>query len=329
MPASDNYELQDYSFGSGTNNSTSENYGLFGILGEVEFGNLTSENFQTHLGLTYLTALATPPAPTFTNPGTNYDRLHLTINTGDNPSETLYAIAISADNFTDDIRYIKNDNTIGDTLETNDYKTYAGWGGATGEYVTGLMQETTYTIKVRAKQNEFTESVYSPVASATTSTAQLTFSVNSPTITFNNLNSSNNYTDESKTTVLTTSTNAYNGYVVNARQTQQLTAIGIGTISDFTSPNSAPTSWSGYGFGYTTNDSDLTGGTANRFTNGGPNYAGFTTASPGDPVADHPGPITTAISNEQFTITYKVAVSNTQPAAEYTTDILYIVVPSY
>jgi len=157
----------------------------------------------------------------------------------------------------------------------------------------------------------------------------LIFSVDSSTLNFDNLNAGNSYTDSGKTTVLTTSTNAYNGYVINARETQPLTATGVDTIADFGSPNSNPVAWAGYGFGYTTNDNDLTGGTADRFTNGGTNYAGFTTSSPGDPVADHPGPVTTAISNEQFTIGYKVAVQSTQKAAKYTTDRLYIVVPSY
>ncbi len=329
MPQSTNYQLQSYSFGSGTASSSSQTYNLFGAAGEVEIGSSSSQTLNTTGGLTYLMQANVPGIPTLTNPGNNYDRLKFIIDTDNNPSDTVYAIAISTDNFVSDIRYIKSDNTIGTSLTASDYQTYTAWGGATGAYVTGLVQGTTYYIKVKAKEGDFTESQYSSVASATTSNAQLTFSVDSSTLTFDNLNAGNSYTDSNKTTVLTTSTNAYNGYVINARETQPLTATGFGTIADYGSPNSAPTAWSGYGFGYTTNDSSLTGGTADRFTNGGPNYAGFTTSSPGDPVADHPGPVTSSISNEQFTISYKVAVQNTQKAAKYTTNILYIVVPSY
>lgn len=329
FPESDNYKIQEYSFGAGgTNNSTSESFGLSGVAGGVEFGRPTSENFQLGSGLSFMLQANVPGAPTFTNPSDNYDRLKFVLNTSNNPADTEYAIYISSDNFVSDTRYIKSDNTIGTTLTNADFQTYANWGGASGEFVTGLEQAKTYTIRVKARQGDFTESELSPSAQAATTTPSLTFSVSANNITFNNLNSGNAYTDSSKTTVLTTSTNAYNGYVVNARSTGPLTGSGE-TIVDYTSPNSGPTTWAGNGFGYTTNDSDLTGGTANRFTSGGAKYAGFTTSSPGDPVADHVGPVTEAILNEQFTISYRVTVPSSQKAAQYETTVLYIVVPSY
>lgn len=330
FPSSDNYQIQEYSFGSGgTKGSSSDNFGLFGTAGQVEFGRPSSANFKMGSGLSYIMQANVPGAPTFTNLSSNYDRLHFIINTSNNPTDTQYAIAISTDNFATDTKYIKNDDTIGATLTNADFQTYANWGGGTGEYLTGLAQNTTYTIKVKARQGDFTESAYGPTDDAVTLTPSLTFSVDSDIVTFDNLNSGNSHTDSSKITVLTTSTNAYNGYLINARSTGALTAAGYGTIADFGSSNSSPATWTGNGFGYTTNDSDLTGGTANRFTSGGPKYAGFTTSSPGDPVADHPGPVTTAISNENFTISYRVTTSETQPAARYSTTVLYIVVPSY
>ena len=330
LPSSTNYKIQSYGFGSGgTASSSSQTFNLFGIAGELESASSSSQNYNIGSGLTFLLKANIPAAPTFTNPSNNYDRLKFILNTSGNPTDTTYAIAISEDNFADDIRYIKSDNTIGTTLAASDWQSYANWGGASGEYVTGLDQGTTYYIKVKAKRGDFTESEYGPTASVATTNASLTFSIDSSTLTFSNLNSGNSYTDSAKTTVLETSTNAYNGYIVNARETAALTATGLGTIADYGSPNSAPTTWSGYGFGYTTNDSDLTGGTADRFTNGGAKYAGFTTSSPGDPVADHAGPVTSEISNEQFTISYRVSVSDTQKAGEYSTTVLYIVVPSY
>jgi hypothetical protein len=329
FPASTNYQIQEYSFGAGgTQNSTSANYGLSGVAGQVEFGRPSSANFQMGSGLTFMEQANVPAASTFTNPSDNYDRLQFIINTSNNPADTTYAIAISTDNFASDTRYIKSDNTIGMTLANADFQSYANWGGASGEYVTGLLQNTTYTIKVKARQGDFTESEYGPTTQAVTSAPSLTFSVSSNNVAFNNLNSGNSYTDTTKTTVLTTSTNAYNGYIINARSTGPLTA-GATTIPDYASPNSAPTTWSGYGFGYTTNDNDLTGGTANRFTSGGAKYAGLTTSSPGDPVADHAGPVTESILNEQFTISYRVSVPSSQRAAQYNTSVLYIVVPSY
>lgn len=330
FPASSNYQIQEYSFGSGgTQNSSSTNYGLSGVAGQVEFGRPSSANFQMGSGLSFMHQANVPGAPNFTNPSDNYDRLRFILNTSNNPEDTTYAIYISTDNFVSDIRYIKNDNTIGTTLTNADFQTYSHWGSASGEYVTGLVQGTTYTIRVKARQGDFTESELSPSAQAATTTPSLTFSVSANNITFNNLNAGNSYTDSTKTTILTTSTNAYNGYVVNARSTGALTATGFGTIADYTSPNSSPTSWSGNGFGYTTNDNDLTGGTNNRFTSGGAKYAGFTTSSPGDPVADHTGPVTSAIASEQFTIGYRITVPTTQKAAQYSTTVHYIVVPSY
>jgi hypothetical protein len=329
-PSSINYKIQEYNFGAGGSaSSSSQNYRMNGMAGQVEFGRPFSASFKVGSGLTYTMQASVSAAPTFTNPSSNYDRLKFMLNPGTSPTDVTYAIAISTDNFAADTRYIKSDNTIGTTLTNADFQTYSAWGGASGAYITGLSQNTTYTIKVKARQGNYTESEYSQTAQATTLTPSLTFSVSSDTLTFNNLNASNSYTDSSKTTVLTTSTNAYNGYIINARSTGPLSASGFGTIADYTSPNSAPTTWSGLGFGYTTDDSSLTGGTVNRFTSSGPKYAGFTTSSPGDPVADHAGPVTTAISNENFNISYKVVTDQNQKAAKYTTTVLYIVVPSY
>src|SRR5437660_990397 len=85
-PSSTNFELKQYSFGSGgtDTNTTSTNFKLFGTAGEVEFGRPTSTNFKAGSGLTYLLNVNVPLAPTFTNPATNYDRLQFVINQGGN-----------------------------------------------------------------------------------------------------------------------------------------------------------------------------------------------------------------------------------------------------
>ncbi len=77
-PASTNYKLQNYSFGSGgTTNSTSTNYKLNGVAGEVEFGKPSSSNFKAGTGLTYMMKANVPPAPTLSTPANNYDRIKL------------------------------------------------------------------------------------------------------------------------------------------------------------------------------------------------------------------------------------------------------------
>ncbi|KXK07716.1 MAG: hypothetical protein UZ21_OP11001000938 [Microgenomates bacterium OLB22] len=325
-PQSTTYELKEYGFsGGGTTGVDSTSYSLFGLVGETEYGQLQSTNYSANTGLTFTIIAHVPAAPSFTNPSNNYDRLKFVIDNGGNPTDAKFAIGISSDDFVT-TRYIQDDNTVGASLGSEDWQTYTNWGGASGEYVTGLTPGTTYKIKVKAKQGNFTETPWSATASVATVQPSLTFGVSADSITFDNLYGGNSWTDSSKSTVLTTSTNAYNGYTIYAHVTQALT-FGATTIPNYAGTNASPTTWSGYGFGYNTSDTDLTGGTANRFS--GSKYAGFITTATGDPVADHAGPVTTEISNEQFTISYRVTTQETQKAGTYNTTALYVVIPNY
>jgi hypothetical protein len=149
---------------------------------------------------------------------------------------------------------------------------------------------------------------------------ELIFSLDSTSKTFGVVTPGANPTDVSST--LTTSTNSSTGYVVYAWATQVMTK-GSDTLSDWSGTNSAPTTFGNgsFGFGYTTDDSSLTGGTANRFTNGGAKYAGFTHVGPGDPVADRTsGPVTGSTD----TIGYRLAASTVQAAGTYGTVIVYV-----
>lgn len=323
-PQSTTYELKEFGFGSGgTTSNDSTTYSLFGTAGEIDNEKLDSTTYTTGNGLIYTVVSNVPPSPTFTNPSNYYDRLRFILDTGGNPTDTTFAIGISTDNFVT-TRYIQSDNTVGTTLGSEDWQTYTTWGGASGALVTGLIPNTTYKIKVKAKQGNFTESPWGPTATASTVLPSLSFGISSPTLTFTNLSSSNSWTDSSKTTTLTTTTNANNGYIIYGRDTAPLT-YNSNTIANYASSNSSPTTWSGTGFGYTTDDNNLTGGTANRFTSGGPKYAGFGTTSPGDPVADNTGPA----SSEVFTISYRVTANATTPAGRYQTTVLYVIVPTY
>lgn len=327
-PRSSSYEIVDYGFGAGgANNISSGSYALFGTLGDTSVGSMSSSIYNIGAGLEFTLMATAPAAPSFVNDGSTYDRLKITLNPQSFATDTEFAIMITPDNY-QTIRYVQSDGTVGNTLGNEDFQTYTSWGGSSGSYITGLLQNTTYKVRVKARHGAFTEGRWGPQASATTSVPSLTFGVDEATITFDHLNSGNSYTDSSQTTILTTSTNAYNGYIVTGYTTQPLT-LGAVTIPQYASTNASPTNWSGTGFGYTTNDSNLTGGTPNRFTNGGPNYAGFTNTPPGDPVADHAGPVTNAISNEQFTISYRITTASTQQAGQYSTTVIYIVTPEY
>lgn len=151
----------------------------------------------------------------------------------------------------------------------------------------------------------------------------LTMALNSSSVTFGTIQPGSTPSDQ--TTTVTTTTNANTGYVVYAWSTQPLT-YGSFTISDWTGTNTSPTSFNAgsFGFGYTTDDASLTGGTANRFTSGGAKYAGFAhtgpTASSNEPVADATAPVTA----DAHVISYRVYPSGTQSAQTYSTVIIYV-----
>lgn len=234
-PTSTTYELKQFGFGSGgTENADSTTYSMFGIAGELDLGRPTSTTYALNSGLTYTMQANVPPAPAFTNPGSNYDRLLIVVNTGNNPTDGKFAIAISRDNFVSDTKYVQSDYTIGSVLGLEDWQLYTGgagtgWGGASGFYVTGLNENTTYTIKVAAKHGNYTEVGFGPTAQIATSVPSLSFGLDAASVTFN-LNTSNSYSDTTKSTVFTTSTNAYNGYVIYGRNTGPLT-LGANTIA--------------------------------------------------------------------------------------------------
>ena len=178
QPASDNYKLNEYGFGAGgTTGSESDNYSLFGIAGQVESGQSESDSYKTNGGLTFMMQANVPPAPTFTNPDDYYNKLHLVINTGNNPDDSLFAIAISTDNFVADTKYVQSDNTVSSTLGLEDWQDYTTWGGASGFNIINLNPGTTYTVKVAASQGAYTQSGFGPTAQAVTSNPTLVFDI--------------------------------------------------------------------------------------------------------------------------------------------------------
>lgn len=177
MPASTNYQLKDFGFGSGgVGNATSGSYALDGVSGEQSAGSLAGSSYNLGSGLLFTNQANVPPAPTFTNPSSYYNKLKIVLDTGSNPSDTLFAIAISTDNFTTTY-YVQSDNTVGAVLGLEDYQTYTTWGGASGILIIGLTPGTAYKVKVKAWQGKFTETGYGPTATASTVSPQLTFDI--------------------------------------------------------------------------------------------------------------------------------------------------------
>jgi hypothetical protein len=177
MPAGTTYKLQSYGVGSGgVANSVSGSYALEGTVGEVSGTQMSGTTYKIGAGLIPTQLANVPNAPTLTNPANYYNKLNLVLDTGNNPDDTKFAIAISSDNFVT-TQYVKSDHTVSSSLAITDYQTFAAWGGASGFNIIGLLPTTTYTVKVRAMQGKFTESGWSPTASATTANPALTFDI--------------------------------------------------------------------------------------------------------------------------------------------------------
>ena len=328
----------------GTHYATSASYQLRATIGGVEsIGESTSTTYKVKSGFQYYDDTAPDITSAVVNDGSGADIDEQTSLNTIQANWSGFSDPESGLRTTDPYEYAirrKSDGYFWSST-TSAWQAGAIWyaTSTTAISVTPVYLRTseTYYVSVRAYNNA------GMVSSAVDSdgvkvTPSLSFSLSSTTVNFGELNSVNNFTATGYTTT-TVSTNAYNGYIITAWETSLLTNGGGDTIANWSGTNSSPTAWSGNcpnnnecGFGYTTNDSSLSGGSADRFTNGGPKYAGFTTSGPGDPVADHTAKVdgsTGEVSGEQFVITYKVSVNSTQAAGTYNTTIVYVATAQY
>lgn len=179
LPATTNYKLNSYGFGSGgVVNSQTATYSLEGTTGELS-GNTGSTANSTNKPGYVETQQANVPklASLDNNGGLYYNKLHFVIDEQSNPSDAKYLIAVSSDNFVTDTKYLQPDGTLSATLSLSDYQTYSSWGGASGGLIIGLLPSTTYYVKLKATQGKYSESAYGPVSSQATASPTLTFSL--------------------------------------------------------------------------------------------------------------------------------------------------------
>lgn len=185
VSSSSHFKLQDYGVNSGgTNSSASATYKAQGTTGEVTGNSTAGTTYKLKPGSISVEQSNVPPAPTLGN-GSDayYNKLSFIINTGNNPSDATYSVAVSTTSNFASTSYVQADGTLGSSPVYRDYTT---WGGAGGSLAIGLSQNTTYYFKVNASDGKFTTSAYGPSASIATGAPALTFSV-SP----NNLNLGN------------------------------------------------------------------------------------------------------------------------------------------
>jgi hypothetical protein len=108
-----------------------------------------------------------------------YDRARFEIDTNDNPTDTLYAIQISKDNFSSDIRYIDASTYQPETYishNINDFRTKTQWENDTFN-ILGLDQATQYYLRIIALHGDFTQTEEGPSQTAITAGTTSSFDI--------------------------------------------------------------------------------------------------------------------------------------------------------
>lgn len=334
VPSSSNYTLKSYDVGTGgTSSSTSTNYQLNGISGAQAGSNSmqssTSYGLQTGVNSTINSNV--PPAPTFTNPSNYYDRLILVVNTGSNPTDTKYLIAISADNFAT-TSYVQSDNSIASSQAIANYQSYAAWGGASGFAVLGLQPATTYKVKVKALQGKFTGSIFGPTASAATVSTSVSVSLTTSltstppfVVDFTSL-TPGNVTNGNADAVIGLTSNANNGGTIYVRDINAglLSTLSGNTIASNTADLSVAAS--GYGAQVTSVSQASGGPLASQppYNGSASNVGGLLTAL--QPVMSTTGPVT----NGSGTVRLMAKASlSTQSASDYGDTVTLVVAMNF
>ncbi len=108
-----------------------------------------------------------------------YDKARFEIDINENPTDTLYAVMISEDNFNSDIRYIDGATFWPEEQTTHnlsDFLTKTDWETEVFN-IKGLQSAVTYYIKIFALQGDFTQTQPGPIANATTSGGSIFFDI--------------------------------------------------------------------------------------------------------------------------------------------------------
>jgi hypothetical protein len=172
LPASNNYMLKSYELDGSGGVGESANYKAETDTAPLA-GEQKSSNYTIGGGLIF-SQQANVATATLVNSSNWYNKLLLTLNNQNNPADTVFAIAITSDDWVT-TNYVQSDGTIGASLGSEDWQTYTNWGGGSGEYVIGLTPDEDYEVKVKARQGDFTESPWGPEAAGSTDPVTLSF----------------------------------------------------------------------------------------------------------------------------------------------------------
>jgi hypothetical protein len=179
LPATTNYKLNSYGFGSGgITNASTATYAIEGTTGETSGKTGATTNTTTKPGYIETQQANVPKIASIdTNGGLYYNKLHFVLDTQNNPTDATYLVAVSNDGFVSDIKYLLPDGTLTPTLSLGSYQTYAALGSGSGSLVIGLQPSTTYTFKAKATQGKFSESAFGPTNALQTAAPSITFSL--------------------------------------------------------------------------------------------------------------------------------------------------------
>jgi hypothetical protein len=108
---------------------------------------------------------------------TQINTLYNTSRPVSNPSDTLYAIQISTDNFVSDIRYIDGStNEPKNSVTLNDFRTKSQWESETFN-ILGLQEGTQYYLRIIALHGDFTQTEEGPEETTTTAVTSSSFDI--------------------------------------------------------------------------------------------------------------------------------------------------------
>jgi hypothetical protein len=242
------YKLQIDDAGLGYQNGESHSvdstnsYLLSGTLetfdvGEGNATGSTAGNYRMKTGLQPTFEAEVPEITTLSSTDSGislYDRLLLTLDPNGNPTSadgTLFAVQISTTSDFSSYNYINPTTFQPDTVTNSDLSVYftacaqtsnpgadesrwdCGHVGGLKRYLKGLNPSTTYFVRAVAMNGNFTNSQPGPLQSATTSAMVLTLQLSSLSSSFGSF-LLNSVTTSSPSTVVTTTTNAQNGYLL-------------------------------------------------------------------------------------------------------------------
>lgn len=315
---SPNFIIRGDSLSTGSSSGSSSNFDLTGDFNP--FSDLAnSASYRQELGYNPRIQAFTPAAPLLENATTTYyDRLNLTVNPSGNPSDTLFAIAISDDDFATYL-YVQNDNSVGSVLGSEDYQTYDDWGNSSGFEVLQLESNRTYKARVKALNGDFTETGWSPEsAEASTEVPYITLEISNAEVYFGTLSA--NSVSQTSGIDVTIDTNATSGYQTYISGTGNSVSGGLYNGSNLIT--SATTVLSAGTEGYGAQASSGTATIAGKYGVSGNNVGSV------DLIVSPLSSSASEVLSEVTNVLFKVAISGVTEAGEYADTVYFTVSPS-